>query len=165
MNIQDVLARKIEKENERKEEKLKQPRFMSVSDPLKKLYAVIDVDNPERMLITQWEELGTDFRPTEKTPPFWYYFYCPNFLGLTREDGKVEVKIVKSEEETGLFLICYGTDSGLYLFNHKPDYKNGVLNLGYEIDNDLDLPLLVYIEEGIELGRTDDPKPVSLVRV
>ena len=62
-----------------------------------------------------------------KDIPLGYDMWIPNCLNLKVEEGTVEVEVIKSEEETGLFLIC---ENGYFLEEQwlqtsKPKHQEG----------------------------------------
>lgn len=94
----------------------------------------------------------------------------PNVLNLTFEDGIVPVKIVKSDVETGLWLVCFNDYFGneKHLFNYKPKTfvdKYGEFKVNFDSEDDAnsdDWSMHVACE--IDMVAGDGPIPVTLER-
>lgn len=97
----------------------------------------------------------------------------PNVLNLTFEDGIVPVKVVKSDVETGLWMVCYNDYFGneKHLYNYKPKTyidKYGELHVDYSEEDEEDIlrpeKWSMHVECEIDMVAGDGPIPVTLER-
>lgn len=97
----------------------------------------------------------------------------PNVLNLTFEDGIVPVKVVKSDVETGLWMVCYNDYFGneKHLYNYKPKTytdKYGELHVDYgeKYEEDILHPekWSMHVACEIDMVAGDGPIPVTLER-
>ena len=69
------------------------------------------------------KENGKYYAPPKT--PLGYDMWIPNCLGLKPEEGVVRVEIVKTKEETGIWLMCFddyfGSENHIFV-NKKPEW-------------------------------------------
>ena len=105
--------------------------------------------------------------------PLGFDMWIPNVLDLKIEEGTVPVEIVKSEDETGLWLICvndyFGNEQHLYA-NKKPIHKEEKDRFGdykgfrdWIIDEDEEYNSL-HVATDIKMVAGDGPISVTLKR-
>ena len=111
---------------------------------------------------------GEYYRPKEI--PLGYDMWIPNVLDLKIEDGTIQVEVIESEKETGLWLICEDGDflEEQWLKTFKPKHIEGKTNkfdynvLHYKEDVDIYNTLHIYTEIDMKSGDCID---VTLKRV
>ena len=142
--------------------------------PKKNLYLLNTGDETGNIILT------ADWHPIKHKPDDgkWYYpkecplgldMWIPNFIGLKPEDGIVKVKLEMSEEETGLWVICFDDYFGneTHIFACKPIHKPEEECRGYKGFSDWEFPdpddwgLHVWIEN-CNMVAGDGPLPVTL---
>ena len=98
-----------------------------------------------------------------------YDLWIPNVIDLKEEEGVVDVDIVKSDEETGLWLICYDDYFGdeQHLYTNKPRFIEGTKKMDYEFQESYDnFELGLYIwAKTIDMKAGDGPISVTLKRI
>lgn len=79
-----------------------------------------------KIFLSNWKPMvkdnGYEWPPNT---PIGRDMWVPNVLGLKPEEGIVRVEIVPSDEETGLWYVCYDADflAEKWLYNFKPKLK------------------------------------------
>lgn len=140
--------------------------------PNKKLYAT-NVGS-ERIFLSAWipcRKEGDDGEIQYFWPPntaIGSDMWVPNVLHIKPEDGTVPVKIVASETETGIWLICYDDYFGdeQHIFNWKPRFIEGTIKFDYHYPHTLDLGddiFGIHVVTDIKMKAGDSPIPVTLV--
>ena len=126
------------------------------------------------IFLSEWIPVKTE--NGYKCPPYTplgYDMWIPNVLDLKIEEGTVPVEIVKSEDETGLWLICvndyFGDEQHLYA-NKKPIHKEEKDRYGdykgfrdWIIDEDEEYNSL-HVDTDIKMKAGDGPISVTLKR-
>lgn len=141
--------------------------------PKRDLYLLnTDDESDNVMLFADWfperhEDDGKWHYPKEY--PLGHDMWIPNFVGLKPEDGIVKVKLEMSEEETGLWVICFDDYFGneTHIYTSKPTRKPEEERNGYngfsdwEFEDEDEIGLHVWIENcGMVAG--DGPLPVTI---
>lgn len=96
--------------------------------PKKTLYATNTNDESKEILLSAYIPEKRDngyYRP--KNIPLGYDMWIPNVLDLKIEEGTVQVEIIKSDKETGVWLICeddYFAEEQ-WLYTDKPKHIEG----------------------------------------
>ena len=142
--------------------------------PITEFHVTNTGDVTGHILLTKWipdkRDDGKYYRP--KDTPLGYDMWIPNVLDLKEEEGTIPVKIVETNEETGLWLICFNDYFGdeQHLYNFKPIHKD---------EKDIDGPhkscrdwifpeedwgLHVWVKD-IKMKAGDGPIPVTLERI
>ena len=113
---------------------------------------------------------GEYYHPSEI--PIGLDMFIPNVLNIRHDDGPVKVKVVKSDKETGLWLICYDDYFGneTHLHNYKPrfrtDTKYPKVDFDYEdsLCDTMDYtPWSIHVwAEDFGMKAGDGPIPVTL---
>ena len=93
--------------------------------PKRNLYVTNTNDKSKCIILTAYipikKEDGKYYMPDNT--PLGYDMWIPNVLDLKEEEGTVEVEVIKSDTETGLWLCCYndyfGGEEHLYTFKPK----------------------------------------------
>ena len=138
--------------------------------PCRKLYATCIEDS---MFVTAgWKpekKEGRWFMP--KDTPIGLDFWVPNVLNLTEDEGPVEVKIVPSEEITGIWLVCFDDYFGneQHVYNFKPRFKEGTAKLDYTYQNEMEMNEEenfwgLHVATQIDMKAGDGPVPVTFER-
>ena len=102
------------------------------------------------------------------TKPIGGDMWIPNVLGITFEDGVVPVKVVESQDETGLWMCCFDDYFGneLHLFNYKPTMNKETKKIDWDEfwddNHDERWELHIWTESNMVAG--DGPIPVTLER-
>lgn len=127
------------------------------------------------IFLSKWIPIKTEDGRYKWPPntPLGYDMWVPNVLDLKEEEGTVPVEIVKSDKETGLWLICvndyFGDEQHLYA-HKKPIHKEEKDRYGnykgfndwifdsYEEYNNL------HVSTDIKMEAGDEPIPVTLIR-
>ena len=93
----------------------------------RKLYATNTGDESGKIFLSAWKPIkkeGGYCMPPNT--PLGGDIWVPNSLDLKEEEGTVPVMVVKSEEDTGTWLICadeyFGGEE--HLFNYKPKFRD-----------------------------------------
>ena len=95
--------------------------------PNRELYLTKIDDKSGMALLSAWIPVkkpdGLYYHP--KNIPIGLDIWVPNLIGLTNEDGPAPVKVVPSDADTGLWLICLNDYFGdeQHLFTTKPIHK------------------------------------------
>ena len=142
--------------------------------PTRKLYATNIGD--DSILLSKYipvkKEDGYHFPPnTALGDDIW----IPNVLNLTEDDGTVPVKVVKSDVETGLWVICVNDYFGdeIHMYTCKPTHKEEKDRFGdYKSFRDWEFPeddinvwgLHIWFKDLNDLVAGDGPISVTLVR-
>lgn len=102
--------------------------------------------------------------------------WIPNVLNLREGEGTVPVKVVKSDIETGLWVICVNDYFGneIHMYTCKPTHKEEKDRFGdYKSFRDWEFPeddindvwgLHIWFKDLNDLVAGDGPIPVTLVR-
>ena len=134
--------------------------------PKETLYATnIDDESKNIFLSTYIPEKrdGEYYQP--KDIPLGYDMWIPNVLDLKIEDGTVQVEVIESEKETGLWLICEDGDSleEQWLKTYKPKHVKGRTDkFDYKEDVNVFNTLHIYTEIDMKSGDCID---VTLKRI
>ena len=101
--------------------------------------------------------------------------WIPNVLGLKEDEGTVPVKVVKSDKETGVWIICVNDYFGdeIHMYACKPIHKAEEDRYGnYKSFRDWDFPdedmefgLHIWFDDLDGLVAGDGPIPVTLKRI
>ncbi len=141
--------------------------------PKKDLY-VTYLGDANTLLFSAWKppknKDGEYYHPSDV--PIGLDMFIPNVLNRRRDDGPVKVKVVKSDKETGLWLICYDDYFGneTHLHNYKPRFRTDVVYPKVDFDYEDSLcdtmdyePWSIHVSaEGFGLKAGDGPIPVTL---
>ena len=96
--------------------------------PKKTLYATNTNDESKEILLSAYiPEIRDDKYYRPKNIPLGYDMWIPNVLDLEFEDGTIQVEVIESEKETGLWLICeddYFAEEQ-WLYTDKPKHIEG----------------------------------------
>lgn len=144
--------------------------------PINKLYATNTNDESGRIHLSAWipekHEDGKYYCP--KNTPIGLDHWVPNTLDLKPEEGTVEVRIIKSDKETGIWLVCFddyfGDEQHLYA-GIKPMFKEGTKNIDWKLfnklidDDDSANPFTLHVGTGIKMVAGDGPIAVTLERI
>lgn len=142
----------------------------------RELYATNADPGSGCILLSRWEPEYRDGR--YYMPPntsMFYDMWVKNVLGLKPDEGTVKVEIVPSEQETGLWYVCYDGDfiGEKHLYNWKPKLKKvkyGENPERFELDTsdikweDSFFGLQVWTDN-IRMESGDGPIPVTLRRL
>ena len=104
--------------------------------PIRQLYAT-NIDG--EILLSKYiplQDNGGYRRPPET--PLGHDLWVPNAIGLKAEEGTVPVMVVRSDEETGIWLICFDDYFGneQHLYAHKPRFVEGTKKLDWVYEDD-----------------------------
>lgn len=113
--------------------------------------------------IFQKKKNGEYYQP--KDIPLGYDMWIPNVLGLKIEDGTIQVEVIESEKETGLWLICEDGDflEEQWLKTYKPKHIEGRTDkFDYKEDVNVFNTLHVYTKINMKSGDCID---VTLKRI
>lgn len=136
---------------------------------IKKFYATNTADESKNIFLSGWKpikkENGYCWPPnTALGADMW----IPNVLDLKEEEGTVEVEIIKSETETGLWMACeddyFIGEQWLYTF--KPIFKEDGKRIDWtklEEDETIDEFNSIHVRTDIDT-ETGDVIPVTLKR-
>jgi hypothetical protein len=145
----------------------------------RELYATNVFTDNERILLSRWkpEYRDGDYYMPSGTNMF-EDMWIPNVLGLEYEDGPVKVEIIPSDNETGLWYVCYDGDfiGEKHLYNWKPllkKVKYGRNPERFELDvSDVNRPQwcddmfgLHVWTDNIKMESGDGPLSVTLRRI
>jgi hypothetical protein len=143
--------------------------------PIRELNVTNTGDESGQIILTKWlpekRDDGKYYWPPDT--PLGHDMWIPNVLDLKIEEGTVPVEIVKSEDETGLWLICvndyFGDEQHLYA-NKKPIHKEEKDRFGdykgfrdWIIDEDEEFNSL-HVATDIKMVAGDGPISVTLKR-
>lgn len=142
---------------------------------IRKLYATNTGDESKKILLSAWIPEKRDGKSGYFFPPntpLFYDLWVPNVLDLKEEEGPVEVEIVESDKETGLWILCYDDYFGdeQHLTTYKPKFKEGTKKRDAEyansllIDEDVDI-FDLHVDTNLKLKAGDGPISVTLKRV
>lgn len=137
--------------------------------PIEHLYATNVGDASGKILISNWipekRENGIYYMP--KNTPIGFDMWINNVLDLKKEEGTVEVKIVKSDQDKGLYIFCYDDYFGneQHLFNHMPPLKEGTNKIDWINEDELDDGWSLHVSSNINMKDGDDPVFVTLKRM
>jgi hypothetical protein len=144
--------------------------------PARELYVTNIGDEEGYILLSKYipikKEDGYDSPPNT---PFGDDMWIPNVLNLTEDDGTVPVKVVKSDVETGLWVICFNDYFGneIHMYTCKPFHKEEKDRFGdYKSFRDWEFPeddinvwgLHIWFKDLNDLVAGDGPIPVTLVK-
>lgn len=112
-------------------------------------------------------ENGKWYAPNDT--PLGYDLWIPNVIDLKEDEGVIDVDIVKSDEETGLWLICYDDYFGdeQHLYTNKPRFIEGTKKFDYEFQENyerFEFGLHIWAKT-IDMKTGDGPIPVTLKRL
>ena len=128
-------------------------------------------DESKKILLSAYKPIKKDDGKYYMPPntPLGYDMWVPNCLGLTEEEGIVDIEIVESKEETGLWLICYddyfGDEQHLYTF--KVRFIEGTKKVDWDedhYDESDNFYNSLHVGTNIKMKAGDGPIPVILVR-
>ena len=96
--------------------------------PKRTLYATSTDDESKQIFLSAYIPEKKDnwyYRP--KDIPLGYDMWIPNVLDLKFEEGTIQVEVIESEKETGLWLICENGDflEEQWLQTSKPKHVEG----------------------------------------
>ncbi len=96
--------------------------------PKKILYATNINSETKDIFLTTYIPIKKEnkyYRP--ENTPLGYDMWIPNVLDLKFDDGTIQVEVIESEKETGLWLICEDGDflEEQWLQTDKPKYVEG----------------------------------------
>ena len=139
--------------------------------PKETLYATNTNDETKEILLSSYiPEKRNDQYYRPKNIPLGYDMWIPNVLDLKIEEGTVQVKVIESEKETGLWLIC---EDGYFaeeqhLFTDKLKHIEGRTDkFDFDKDNyenDVDFFNTLHVSTDIET-KNGDCINVTLKRV
>ena len=139
-----------------------------------KLWATNVGDESGKIYLTAWipeKRDGKYFWPDNT--PIGGDMWVNNCLGLTEEEGTVCVDVVRSDKETGIWIICYDADfmAEQHLENFKPRFKKDGKTYDYTYQRELAERNHIHVDifglhvnTFIEMETGDGPWPVTLVR-
>ena len=136
--------------------------------PNKYLYATNTGE--DKIFLSAWKPIkkegGYCWNPEA---PIGNEMWIPNVLDLTEEEGTVPVKIVRSQEETGIWIICYDDYFGgeKHIYVYKPRFLEGTTRLDYNYPEDLrdtDDIFGIHVTTEFEMIAGEGPWPVTFVR-
>ena len=139
--------------------------------PKRTLYATNTNDKSKNILLSAYIPEKRDngyYRP--KDIPLGYDMWISNVLDLKIEEGTVQVEVIMSEKETGLWLICeddYFAEEQ-WLYTDKPKHKEGRTDK-FDLDeehyeNEVDFFNTLHIGTNIKM-KNGDCINVTLKRV
>lgn len=139
--------------------------------PKRTLYATNTNDESKRILLSAYipEKREKGYYPPEEIP-LGYDMWIPNCLDLKYDEGTVQVEVVESEKETGLWLICEDGNflEEQWLVTSKPNYieeRTDKFDLDEDhYESDVDFFNILYISTNIEM-KNGDCIDVTLRRV
>ena len=137
--------------------------------PIRQLHATNTNDPSGHILLSKYipikKEDGYHMPPDT---PIGYDMWVPNVLGLKAEEGTVPIMVVQSEEDTGIWLVCFDDYFGneQHMYAHKPRFVEGTKKLDweYEDDEENNFDIGLHISSDIKMVAGDGPIPVTLVR-
>lgn len=95
--------------------------------PIKELHLTNTGDESGKILLSMWipiKEGPGKYRIPLDTP-YGYSIFVPNLVGLTEDIGTVMARLIKSEEETGIWLMCFddyfGNENHIFV-DRKPEW-------------------------------------------
>ena len=130
--------------------------------PKRTLYATNTNDESKRIFLSAYipeKKDGGYYR--SKDIPLGYDMWIPNVIDLKVEDGTIQVEVIKSEEETGLWLACEDGDflEEQWLYTDKPKYVEGrtdKFDFNEEhYENEVDFFNSLHIDTNIEMKNGD----------
>lgn len=137
----------------------------------KTLYVTSTGDDSENIFLSAYipeKKDGEYYRP--KNIPLGYDMWVPNCLGLRYDEGTVQVKVIESKEETGLWLIQEDGDflEEQWLQTAKPKHREGKTDK-FDFDEshyeeDVDFFNSLHIDTNIEM-KNGDCISVTLKRI
>ena len=137
--------------------------------PIRQLYATNTGDETGEIFLSKFIPVKTENgykRPPET--PIGYDLWVPNAFDLKEDEGTVPVMVVRSEKETGIWLVCYDDYFGneQHLYAHKPRFIEGTKKLDWHYENDEndDFDIGLHVSTDIEMIAGDGPYPVTLQR-
>ena len=95
--------------------------------PIEELHLTNTRRESGKILLSKWipiKEGPGKYRYPPRTP-LGYSIWVPNLIGLTEDMGTVRVSLIKSEEETGIWLMCfddYFGDENHIFADQKPEW-------------------------------------------
>lgn len=141
------------------------------------LYATNTGDETGLIFVSEFKPVKTE--KGYKRPPktaLGFDMWIPNVLNLKEDEGTVPVKVVKSDKETGIWVICvndyFGNEIHMYTCKpiHKPekdrygDYKS-FRDWDFPDEEDINFGLHIWFEDLDDLVAGDGPIPVTLKRI
>ena len=130
--------------------------------PKRTLYATNTNDETKNIFLSAYipeKRDGEYYRP--KDIPLGYDMWIPNVLDLKFEDGTIQVEVIESEKETGLWLICENGDflEEQWLQTSKPKHQEGrtdKFDFNEEhYENEVDFFNNLHIDTNIEMKNGD----------
>lgn len=139
--------------------------------PKRTLYATNTNNESKRILLSAYiPEKGEEGYYPPKEVPLGYDMWVPNCLDLKYDEGTVQVEVVESEKETGLWLICEDGDflEEQWLVTNKPNNIEGRTDK-FDLDedhyeNNVDFFNTLHISTNIEM-KNGDCVNVTLKRI
>ena len=95
--------------------------------PIRELHLTNTGDESRRILLSKWIPIKEGPGKYKMPPdtPIGYDIWVPNLVGLTEDMGTVKVELIESEEETGIWLMCfddYFGDEDHIFVDRKPEW-------------------------------------------
>lgn len=145
--------------------------------PARELYVTNTGDETGYILLSKYipikKENGYHIPPNT---PIGSDMWIPNVLDLKEDEGTVSVNIVKSDKETGIWVICFNDYFGneIHMYTCKPIHKEEQDRFGnYKSFRDWEIPeddinmwsLHIWFKDLDDLVAGDGPIPVTVVRM
>ena len=95
--------------------------------PISELHLTNTGDESGRLLLSKWIPIkeGPGKYTAPPDTPLGYSMWVPNFIGLKEISGTFKVELVKSDEETGIWLMCFdnyfGGETHIFV-DRKPEW-------------------------------------------
>lgn len=137
---------------------------------LKTLYAT-NIENDGKIFLSGWKpefKDGKYYWPANT--PIGHDMYIDNVMDLKEDEGTIPVEIIESEQETGLWLICYDDFFGgeQHLCNFKPRFIEGTKKYDSAYEDEIwdkdEKAWSLHVDTEIKMETGDGPIPVTLKR-